>query len=82
MLEETVIRADESVLLEIRAIARQDNRTLDEIIGEALAEYLERRRAEQKLPRDAPPFAGIFRSSEGNIAQRAEEILAEEWRPD
>lgn len=82
MVEETVIRADESVLLEIRAIARQDNRTLDEIIGEALAEYLERRRAEQKLPRDAPPFAGILRSGEGNIAQRAEEILAEEWRPD
>lgn len=82
MVEETVIRADESVLLEIRAIVRQDNRTLDEIIGEALAEYLERRQAEQKLPRDAPPFAGILRSGEGNIAQRAEEILAGEWRPD
>lgn len=82
MMKETVIRADESVLLEIRAVARQNNRTLDEIISEALIEYLERRRAEQKLPREAPPFAGIIRSGEGDIARRAEEIIAEEWRPD
>ncbi len=82
MVRETVIRADEKVLLEIQVIAKQDKRTFDEIIGEALVEYLERRRAEQKLPREDPPFAGILRSGERDIAQRAEEILAEEWRPD
>jgi hypothetical protein len=77
-----VILRDEAILQEIDLIARQANRSIEEIVKEALVEFLAKRRAERGLPREIPAFAGIIRSGKGDIAQRAEEILTEEWRPD
>jgi predicted transcriptional regulator len=77
-----VILRDEAILQKIDLIAKQENRSIEEIIKEALVEFLEKRQVDQELPREVPAFAGIIRSGEGDTAQRAEDILAEEWRPD
>ncbi len=71
-MKRTTILADEGLMLEARRLAEESGRSVTAIIHEALAEYLTRHRPQSK----PISFIGIGRSGRGDIAERAEEILA------
>ena len=74
-MRRTSILLDPGLLAELERIARRDGRPTSQVIREALDAYVERRREERSLP----GFVGIARGP-GDVADRSEEILAEETR--
>lgn len=76
-MKRTTILADEALLVEIKRLGRELNKTSTAIIHEALADYVTRHRGRRK----PISFVGIGHSGQADIAERSEEILANELRP-
>lgn len=76
-MRRTSILLDPGLLAELERIARRDGRPTSQVIREALDAYVAQRRdAERSLP----GFVGMGHGP-GDVADRAEEILADEARP-
>ena len=74
-MKRTTIKISEELDTKLRHIAAQRDSTLSEVIREALELY-----ANGNRPPGRPfLFVGAGASSDGNIASRIEELLAEEW---
>ncbi len=74
-MKRTTIKISEELDTKLRHIAAVRNGTLSEVIREALELY-----ANGGEPgRRRLLFTGAGASSDGNVASRIEEILAEEW---
>lgn len=71
-MKRTTIFAEEDVLLELKHLAKTQDRTLTDVIREALHQYLKDRRPE---PRRFP-FIGMAAFEPNDVASRSEEILA------
>ncbi len=76
-MKRTTILLDESLLLDIQQLAEEENTTASRVIREALAEYV----AVRRKPRPRLSFQAIGDSGQGDVSERAEEILAEDARP-
>ena len=60
-------------------IASHTGRTADQVLREAVQEYIQRHGRESG--HRMPTFVGMLQSSESDISERAEHILAEEMSP-
>jgi predicted transcriptional regulator len=69
--EKTTVYLNAADHRRLKALAAADNRSTAELIREAVAEYVGRRAA-----RAAPSSIGAGRSGEGDLAARAEDLLA------
>lgn len=67
----TTVYLDAADYRRLKALARAENRTAAELVREAVAEYA-RRRARS----GGPGSLGAGRSGRGDVAERAEELLA------
>ncbi|HXX70134.1 MAG TPA: CopG family transcriptional regulator [Polyangiaceae bacterium] len=67
----TTVYLDAEHYERIKEIARAENRAPAELVREAVAEY-----AERKRPRRRPKSLGAGHSRRGDVAERAEELLA------
>ena len=76
-MKRTTIMADEALLLDARHLAQQQGMTFTALLQDALREYI----AAHRPPRRLPEFVGLGHSSEPNVAERDEEILAAEIDP-
>jgi metal-responsive CopG/Arc/MetJ family transcriptional regulator len=73
-MKRTTIVADETLLSEVKALARNEQRSAAEIIREALTRYVrERKREGSRLS-----YLGVAASGEPNIVQQHERLL---WKP-
>jgi metal-responsive CopG/Arc/MetJ family transcriptional regulator len=70
-MKRTTIFADESMLVELEAIAKKDRVSVSAAIRSALEEYISRRRPTRPLP----SFLGIARSGRKDVAERSEALL-------
>lgn len=70
-MKRTTVFADDEVLRQLRRIAKQENRTLSDVIRTALARYVARRRPRRR----SLPLVGVGKSGRGDVAERAEELL-------
>jgi metal-responsive CopG/Arc/MetJ family transcriptional regulator len=74
--------ADEETLLELKAIARRENKSTSQVIREALAEYVVTHRAEGRHKNPLLALVGLGESDgETDVSERVEEILAAEIDP-
>jgi len=70
-MKRTTIFADDGLLNEFKSLSAEENRSVAEIVREAMEEYLARKRkAGRKLS-----FAGIGDSGRRDIAERHEQLL-------
>jgi hypothetical protein len=67
----TTVYLDEDDYETVKDIARAEGRPLAELVREAIAEYANRRR-----PLRRPMSIGVGHSRKGDVAERAEELLA------
>jgi predicted DNA-binding protein len=75
-MHRTSILLDPGLLAELQRLARREGRPTSEVIRDALDAYVAGRRDTERA---LPGFVGIARGSGGgDIAERAEEILATE----
>lgn len=81
-MKRTTIMADEETLLELKAIARRENKSTSQVIREALAEYVVTHRAEGRHKNPLLALVGLGESDgETDVSERVEEILAAEIDP-
>ena len=81
-MKRTTIMADEDTFLELKAIARRENKSTSQVIREALAEYVVTHRAEGRHKNPLLALVGLGESDgETDVSERAEEILAAEMDP-
>jgi metal-responsive CopG/Arc/MetJ family transcriptional regulator len=74
-MKRTTIFADEELINDIKDISREENRSVAEVIREAMKKYImQKRRKRKKLS-----FVGIGSSGRMDIADRHEEML---WKGD
>jgi len=72
-MKRTTIFADDALINEIKDLAREENRSVAEMVREAMAEYvLQKRKRKKKLS-----FVGIGSSGRRDISKKHEELL---WR--
>lgn len=70
-MKRTTIFADEELLREIREISAEENRSIAEVMREAMMSYVGRKRKKKnKLS-----FVGVGKSGRKDIAERHEELL-------
>lgn len=69
-MKRTSILADESVLLELKHLAKQEGRPVSELVREALATY-----CAQPRPKKTLGFVGAGRSGRKDVSRRDEELL-------
>ena len=70
-MKRTTVFADESILRQLREVAKRENSTVAEVTRKALSEYVSRRRSK----RSRLSLIGIGRSGRKDVAERAEELL-------
>jgi hypothetical protein len=81
-MKRTTILADEGLLTEIKHLAAREGKTVTTVVREALAAYVADHQRGRRYS-----LVGIGRSGSGDVARRAEEILAREitrdagWSP-
>jgi len=75
-MKRTTILADERLLAEVTAVARQRRITTSRAIREALERYVESVQAEA---RPLPAVVGMFDGPAEALGQQADEILHAEW---
>ena len=81
-MKRTTIMADEDTLLELKAIARRENKSTSQVIREALAEYVVTHRTDRRYKNPLLALVGLGESDgETDVSERAEEILAAEIDP-
>jgi predicted transcriptional regulator len=74
-MTKTTLYLDETMLLGLKRLAQEQNRSQSTVIREALSTYLERHR------RPLPKGIGAYRSGRKDVSERAEELLAERPAP-
>lgn len=74
-MRRTTIFADDSLIREIKEISKEENRSVAEIVREAMQNYIKQKRYKKKKL----SFIGIGDSGMRNIAERHEELL---WKKD
>ncbi|HJR58892.1 MAG TPA: CopG family transcriptional regulator [Vicinamibacterales bacterium] len=70
-VQKTTVYLDAADYRRLKSIARASGRTPAELVREAVAEYTAREK-----PRQRPRSLGAGRSRSGDVAERAEELLA------
>lgn len=70
-MRRTTIFADDGLTNEIKEISKEENRSVAEIVREAMQSYIKRKRHKKKKL----SFIGIGDSGRKNIAERHEELL-------
>lgn len=74
-MKRTTIFADDDLLDEIKEISREENRSVAEIVREAMMGYVAKKRRGKK----ALSFIGVGSSGKKNIAMKHEGLL---WKKD
>ena len=74
---DVTVSIDEDVLEVLKELADYRKQTLEEYLRGMLLEDIERIKKRMN-----DPIIGAFSSREGDISERDEEILREEWNPD
>lgn len=74
-MRRTTIFADDTLINEIKEISREENRSVAEIVREAMKTYIKQKRRRKK----ELSFIGIGNSGRRDIAERHEELL---WKKD
>jgi metal-responsive CopG/Arc/MetJ family transcriptional regulator len=74
-MRRTTIFADDGLINEIKEISKEENRSVAEIVREAMQNYIKQKRYKKKKL----SFIGIGDSGRKNIAERHEELL---WKKD
>lgn len=74
-MSELTIQADEQLIAALRALATRTSTTIEELIRQALSDYLQRRQ-QSSVP--AYSFIGIGRSGRSDLSRRAEELLEQD----
>lgn len=72
-LKRTTVFAEERLLDEIRRLSDEEDRSMAELVREAMEEYLSRKRK----PARRISFVGIGESARGDVAEKHEDLL---WR--
>ncbi|MDZ7703746.1 MAG: CopG family transcriptional regulator [Trueperaceae bacterium] len=72
-MKRTTVYLPEEIDLELARLARQEERSKAELIREALETFVERKAKTRTLP----PSVGMGRSGMSDLAERADEFLAE-----
>ncbi|MDA8241024.1 MAG: ribbon-helix-helix protein, CopG family [Nitrospiraceae bacterium] len=70
-MKRTTIFADDDLLNEIREISREENKSVAEIVREAMLGYIQKKRQKKKTV----SFIGIGSSNRKDVAERHEELL-------
>jgi metal-responsive CopG/Arc/MetJ family transcriptional regulator len=70
LMKRTTIFADEDLINEIKEISKEENRSVAEIMREAMEGYIRRKRKRNRLS-----FIGIGSSGMKDIADKHEELL-------
>jgi metal-responsive CopG/Arc/MetJ family transcriptional regulator len=70
-MRRTTIFADDNLINEIKEISKEENRSVAEIIREAMQGYIKQKRYKKKVI----SFIGIGNSGRRDIAERHEELL-------
>ncbi len=70
-MKRTTIFADDNLISEIKEISKEENRSVAEIIREAMQVYIKQKRYKKKTI----SFIGIGSSDRTDIAERHEELL-------
>ncbi|NCO68723.1 MAG: DNA-binding protein [Nitrospirae bacterium CG_4_9_14_3_um_filter_41_27] len=70
-MKRTTIFADDNLINEIKEISKEENRSVAEIIREAMQGYIKQKRYKKK----GISFIGIGSSGRRDIAERHEELL-------
>ncbi len=70
-MKRTTVFADEALLNEIRDLSLQENKSLAEVIREAMQEYLKKKQKRKKTL----SFIGIGDSGKKEISEKHEELL-------
>ena len=76
-MDRQALIANTALWKELEEIANRAKRSVDEILGEAVAEYVQRHR-DYVEPGTLPSFVGMLSSETSDTSERAEAILAEE----
>jgi metal-responsive CopG/Arc/MetJ family transcriptional regulator len=71
-MKRTTIFADENMLRDLKEISEQDNKSVAEVVREAITSYVRVRRKKRKAQ---PGFVGIGKSGRNDIAEKYEELL-------
>lgn len=74
-MRRTTIFADDNLINEIKEISKEENRSVAEIVREAMQNYIKQKRYKKKKL----SFIGIGDSGRRNIAEKHEELL---WKKD
>jgi metal-responsive CopG/Arc/MetJ family transcriptional regulator len=74
-MKRTTVFADEDLINEIKEISEEENRSMAEVIREAMVNYIKQKRQKKK----PLSFIGIGKSGRKDIAERHEELL---WKED
>lgn len=72
-MRRTTIFADDNLINEIKEISKDENRSVAEIIREAMQGYIKQKRYKKKVI----SFIGIGSSGRKDIAERHEELLCQ-----
>ncbi len=72
-MKRTTIFADKDLLDDIKDISIEENRSVAEVIREAMENYIRKKRQKKKLS-----FIGIGSSGRKDVAERHEELLWKE----
>jgi metal-responsive CopG/Arc/MetJ family transcriptional regulator len=70
-MKRTTIFADETLLNEVQALAREERRSVAEVIREALTRHVQQRKKKSK----GLSYIGVAASGKTNIAERHEQLL-------
>ena len=71
------VTIDEDIIDVLEAMAKLRGVTVEKVLSDMLVENLERIKARMN-----DPIIGMFESGEGDISERVEDILRDEWHPD
>lgn len=69
-MKRTTIFADNDLLREIKELSKEENKSMGEIIREAMQNYIKQKRFKKKIS-----FIGIGNSGRKDIAEKHEELL-------
>lgn len=73
-MKRTTIFANDTLINEFRDLAREENRSVAEMVREAMEQYVRQKR---QKPRKKLSFIGVGSSGRSDVAKRHEELL---WR--
>ncbi|MDZ7703747.1 MAG: CopG family transcriptional regulator [Trueperaceae bacterium] len=73
-MKRTTVYLSEAIDLELARLARQEGRSKIELIREVLKTFVAQKKTEQQ---DVPSWLGAGRSNVSDLAERADEFLAE-----